>query len=204
MKNVFNIIGTGVINPSDSILFNQQDFSTGDLTFVNHKSFINNMTSNTLDGQPTNNGIVCNLNNGGDGGHALWMGLLDGDIYHKGYDTATSDSSWYRLLDTKFALKKIWSGSWSSGSINVSELLNYRLYYLDLADTITSALIVRESSAFRGSSGYVSSVGNPYVIVFSATISGTSLTYEACDAIRLDTGATNNSNIAVNSIYGIL
>lgn len=204
MKNIFNIIGNGVINPSDSIMFNQQDFSTGDLTFVNHKSFINNMTSNTLDGQPTDAGIVCNLNNGGAGGHALWMGLLDGDIYHKGYSSSNSDSSWYRLLDTKFTLKQIWSGSWSKGSINVPELLNYRLYYLDLAAVSTSVLVIREASAFRGGNGYISDALNPYYYAFAASISGTTLTYIDCQAIQLKTGSINSDNIGVNSIYGII
>lgn len=196
----------GNLNIKNKLSFVQNNYSTGDSynTFIDKGFFVNNLISNELNNQPSDDGVLCNINNDDNGGYLLWFDYNNGDIYHKGYTSSSIDTSWNKLIDNKYIFKQLWKGSWSSGSITVPGLLDYKVYFLDLAGISTPIIVLRESGAFRGGNGHISDSKKPYYYAFAASISGTTLTYIDCQAIQLKTGLINSDNIGVNSIYGLL
>lgn len=204
IKGNLSILGN--LNIKNKLSFVQNNYSTGDShnTFIDKGFFVNNLTSNELINQPSDNGVLCNINNDDNGGYLLWFDYNSGVIYHKGYTSSSIDTSWNKLIDNKYIFKQLWRGSWSNGSITVPGLLDYKVYFLDLTGISTPIIVLRESGAFRGGNGYISGSKNPYYIVFSASISEETLTYIDCQAVGLKTGAINTDNIGVNSIYGLL
>ena len=108
-------------------------------------------------------------------------------------------------------MKEIWSGTWSSGSITVSEAPYYNVFLLELADTVTCIWALRtqrNTATIRGIGGYlVPSTGNQQLVAIDIAASGTSLTMEARPRWMNHTPSGEHSgvtNTSVSKIYGVL
>ena len=100
--------------------------------------------------------------------------------------------------------KVIWTGTWSSGSISVSELTSYRLLGFDISGSSILILGARDkdsSSSDIRAFGVVHSGGNAQADAFmlAASYSGSTLTMSDCYSVNVITGAKTT-----RSIYGII
>lgn len=100
--------------------------------------------------------------------------------------------------------KVIWTGTWSSGSISVSELTSYRLLGFDISGSSILILGARDkdsSSSDIRAFGVVHSGGNAQADAFmlAASYSGNTLTMSDCYSVNVITGAKTT-----RSIYGII
>lgn len=100
--------------------------------------------------------------------------------------------------------KVIWTGTWSSGSISVSELTSYRLLGFDISGSSLLILGARDrdtSSSDIRAFGVVHSGGNAQADAFmlAASYSGSTLTMSDCYSVNVITGAKTT-----RSIYGII
>lgn len=100
--------------------------------------------------------------------------------------------------------KVIWMGTWSSGSISVSELTSYRLLGFDISGSSLLILGARDrdtSSSDIRAFGVVHSGGNAQADAFmlAASYSGGTLTMSDCYSVNVITGAKTT-----RSIYAII
>ena len=100
--------------------------------------------------------------------------------------------------------KVIWMGTWSSGSISVSELTSYRLLGFDISGSSLLILGARDrdtSSSDIRAFGVVHSGGNAQADAFmlAASYSGSTLTMSDCYSVNVITGAKTT-----RSIYAII
>ena len=100
--------------------------------------------------------------------------------------------------------KVIWTGTWSSGSISVSELTSYRLLGFDISGSSILILGARDrdsSSSDIRAFGVVHSGGNAQADAFmlAASYSGNTLTMSDCYSVNVISGAKTT-----RSIYGII
>lgn len=100
--------------------------------------------------------------------------------------------------------KVIWTGTWSSGSISVSELTSYRLLGFDISGSSLLILGARDrdtSSSDIRAFGVVHSGGNAQADAFmlAASYSGSTLTMSDCYSVNVITGAKTT-----RSIYAII
>lgn len=97
----------------------------------------------------------------------------------------------------------LWSGKWSSGNISVPGLNNYHLYAVELSGEGTRILAFREEGYFRGIGGFVSDTATLYLLFFSSTVQGETLTFIGSGAKNLDANMAFNPK-AVISIHGLV
>lgn len=100
--------------------------------------------------------------------------------------------------------KVLWMGTWSSGSISVSELTSYRLLGFDISGSSLLILGARDrdtSSSDIRAFGVVHSGGNAQADAFmlAASYSGSTLTMSDCYSVNVITGAKTT-----RSIYAII
>lgn len=100
--------------------------------------------------------------------------------------------------------KVLWTGTWSSGSISVSELTSYRLLGFDISGSSILILGARDkdsSSSDIRAFGVVHSGGNAQADAFmlAASYSGSTLTMSDCYSVNVITGAKTT-----RSIYAII
>lgn len=100
--------------------------------------------------------------------------------------------------------KVLWTGTWSSGSVSVSELTSYRLLGFDISGSSILILGARDrdsSSSDIRAFGVVHSGGNAQADAFmlAASYSGSTLTMSDCYSVNVITGAKTT-----RSIYGII
>lgn len=100
--------------------------------------------------------------------------------------------------------KVLWTGTWSSGSISVSELTSYRLLGFDISGSSILILGARDkdsSSSDIRAFGVVHSGGNAQADAFmlAASYSGSTLTMSDCYSVNVISGAKTT-----RSIYGII
>ena len=203
-----NLTVNEVLYLKNKIIFPQNNYSNGDTnnTFINQGFFINNMIPSELENQPSEYGILTNFSNENTDGHLLWMEQKDGNIYHKGYNPVYMSDNWKKILDTGNTGIPLWTGSWTTGTITIPQLNDYKMYYIDVTGANTIVQLFRESTSLRGIGGYVSNSGYGHIYVFNAEVSGTSLTYvNLCDFSLSSSGKITSSNgLGVNGIYGLL
>ena len=100
--------------------------------------------------------------------------------------------------------KVLWTGTWSSGSVSVSELTSYRLLGFDISGSSILILGARDrdsSSSDIRAFGVVHSGDNAQADAFmlAASYSGNTLTMSDCYSVNVITGAKTT-----RSIYGII
>jgi len=105
--------------------------------------------------------------------------------------------------------RTLWDGKWSTGSITVNELSDYRIFALTIEGFATRLLVFNTGSNFRGEGGYALSDGQIETMFFNATVNGNVLTYVAGTYTRM--AATGNSftrygakSLVVTNIQGLL
>ena len=107
--------------------------------------------------------------------------------------------------------KQIWpvgggTGSWSAGDISVPEINNYILYYIKMTGQSTVVPVIREGSRIRGVGGYSSATPTITIYQFAATLSGTTLTFVACNSMTHTPSGSHSAvgNNVVEAIIGII
>lgn len=152
-------------------------------------------------------------------GTALWLGgnALSGPhhtgsttISAGGRDTAyvavfpeEGDGTSYQIWHKGMTFKSLWDGSWSSGTITVPGIQDYNMFRIGMEGQGTVITAYRWGSHLRGIGGYVSSAGNKLAYLFTATLSGNTLTWVDCVDIYINNSSTVDK-LTVTSIAGIL
>ena len=152
-------------------------------------------------------------------GTALWLGgnALSGPhhtgsttISAGGRDTAyvavfpeEGDGTSYQIWHKGMTFKSLWDGSWSSGTITVPGIQDYNMFRIVMEGQGTVITAYRWGSHLRGIGGYVSSAGNKLAYLFTATLSGNTLTWVDCVDIYINNSSTVDP-LTVTTIYGIL
>lgn len=125
------------------------------------------------------------------------------DVAHGGTGASTPETA-----RTNLGFRKLlWSGTWKTGQITVPNFSNYTSFELEVSgsNTIINASI--KSNALRGNGSYLTSADYVHLFVFSANISGNTLTYVGCvDAAlgsngNLDFTSTDNTITAIYGVY---
>lgn len=109
-------------------------------------------------------------------------------------------------------MKKIWSGTWNTGSVTIPDLPHYNVLLVrsdGSATSGTSILVSRTNkTTFIGASGYIESTGNHITVFWADLTSSTTLRSTGSGsnpAIRNERPSANFSNsLPVNEIYGLL
>ena len=98
--------------------------------------------------------------------------------------------------------KVLWTGTWTSGSINVSGLSSYSLIEVQISGNDTAIVAVKKASSFRGIGGtsWSGATGSRYV--FNATFLEDTLTWVECCGGPM-TASTMTEQI-VTGIIGLL
>ena len=152
-------------------------------------------------------------------GTALWLGgsALSGPrhtgattISAGGRDTAyvavfpeEGDGTSYQIWHKGMTFKSLWDGSWSSGTITVPGIQDYNMFRIELEGQGTIITAYRWGSHLRGIGGYVSAAGNKLAYLFTATLSGNTLTWVDCVDIYIN-NSTKVDPCTVTGITGIL
>ena len=105
------------------------------------------------------------------------------------------------------AVATLWTGNWTGESpIDVPNIDKYYLYIIDLDDSYTRILAVRESDKIRGIGGMVTSSDVAYIEAIGFTLSGTTLTYGGQTTRKISSSnavSTYATGHAVLGIYGV-
>ena len=96
---------------------------------------------------------------------------------------------------------KLWSGTWTTGSITVPGLQDYTIFRITMADQGTDIIATRHTQFLRGIGGYCRSTTDASIYFLAATVSNNTLTFSACTAWNM--GKQSWDAMAVNGIYGI-
>ena len=107
--------------------------------------------------------------------------------------------------------KKLWSGTWSSGSITISDLPYYNAFAFGLVNTVTTILAAKDPSDgyIRGCSVQQTSAGNVIIYAVNVVANGTTLSVDAqegkCPGFNFYSNKPSEyNNLSVNVIYGLL
>lgn len=101
--------------------------------------------------------------------------------------------------------KTLWSGSWDSGGLTVSELSKYECFRISFNGQGTAVLAMKNGAHLRGNGGYSSAQGTIVGYYFAATIDGENLTFVAAKSMVHTQGGSHESaqNLTVSGIVGL-
>lgn len=165
-----------------------------------------------------------------DNGTNLWIGANQGDngVHHtggtylsSGINTGTGtgnesirvyipdkngDGNYYNVWHKGMTFKILWSGTWSSGTIEMPEVNQYNFFMM--ADNSKGTLIpvFKFGKWLRGIGGYLSPAGNTWTYSFNAEITDTAtgtISFLNAGGLMVNDG-TSKEAWTTNRIYGLL
>ena len=106
---------------------------------------------------------------------------------------------------------KLWSGTWSSGTITVNGFNNYTLFLFYPSDSSSAILVTRRGTSLRGGTLFPTAANNLYMDVFTGTCTtaiNSTLTYTACMQKLINSNnavsTAKTTPIAISEIYGVI
>lgn len=104
-------------------------------------------------------------------------------------------------LGNRQLMKTLWTGTWASGNITVTDVSKYKIFLVRMDGQGTMILAMKNGEYFRGMGGYASSSDNEPKYYLSATESNGVLTMEYCRSVT-----TTNSRVdrTVVEIIGVI
>ena len=118
------------------------------------------------------------------------------------------DGAWtpWRLRASGATL--LWSGSWNSGQITIPNFASYCGFILTLTGQGTTIPVYRApgSGHMRGVNGYSSATPTIVTYHFTATVSGETLTFVACNNLSHAPSGSHGAavNNTISGIYGVV
>ena len=116
-------------------------------------------------------------------------------------------ANWVKSITGKTVMKKLWSGSWSSGSITVPNTSDYTMFLIGVSGHGTwIPAFEQDENYVRGMGGYVNATPTDYSYQFGATLSGNTWTYVYSDYLYHGSGSTHGtrSKTTISSIWGVI
>ena len=101
----------------------------------------------------------------------------------------------------KTMMKTLWTGTWASGSITVSDISQYTMFIVRMDGQGTLILAMKNGQYFRGDGGYSVSSSNEADYYLNATLSGNTLTMVDCHSYS---GTGTRTARTVTAIIGII
>lgn len=105
------------------------------------------------------------------------------------------ETTWHRYVDVN-PVKLLWEGSWSSGTLTVPNTSKYYGFRIAMSGQGTVILGFRYGSHVRGVGGYTQENGEATIYQFTATISGDTWTFVACNSFKHNASGDHGSNTA--------
>lgn len=118
--------------------------------------------------------------------------------------TSGGDGFLYRqsnVVSQKELMKTLWTGTWASGSITVSDISQYTMFIVRMDGQGTLILAMKNGQYFRGDGGYSVSSSNEADYYLNATLSGNTLTMVDCHSYS---GTGTRTARTVTAIIGII
>ncbi len=116
--------------------------------------------------------------------------------------SSESEAQNFEALHKGNTMQKLWSGSWSSGTITVPGSDQYSIFKISMQGQGTTILAAKQAQYVRGGNSYSSDTPSVVFYHFAATFSGEKWTFVACNSNAL--GSTSLNKITVTEIWGIV
>lgn len=170
------------------------------------------MNNNVSVNSKLSDGTAANLISRNDSNN-IWIGAADsagalgqGSIYlatsANGDAYVSRQNVRTKILDYGFVWKELWTGTWSSGTISVPGSSEYGLFQIRLSGQGTTIPVLKYGQHLRGMGGYSSATPTIITYQFTATISGDTWTFVACNSENHSTNAV--TSLVISSICGIV
>lgn len=170
------------------------------------------MNNNVSVNSKLSDGTTANLI-GRNNSNNIWIGTADegvmekqGSVYLATSDTGNAyvgrNNVRDKILDYGFVWKELWTGTWSSGTISVPGSSEYGLFQIRLSGQGTTIPVLKHGQHLRGMGGYSSATPTIITYQFTATISGDTWTFVACNSENHSTNAV--TSLVISSICGIV
>jgi len=102
----------------------------------------------------------------------------------------------------------LWAGNWNSGAITIPDFGKYSGFIITMVAQGTTIPVYRapNSTHMRGVGGYSSATPSIVTYQFTATVSGETLNFVACNSITHTVSGSHSAatNYVVGSIYGVV
>lgn len=194
---------TNVVSPG-GVMTNSLTFPTGSMLRAKYSDGTN---GNLISRSDANN-IWIGDNTGEDNYEKqsnVYIALgSSGKLLAKNVD---SDSA-RRVLDYSFVFEKLYSGSFSTGTITATRISKYHVFMIYFSGDNTPLIALRNGNDIRGIGGYGAASGNPWTNTVGLTLSGDSVTY--VNGIQYYVTANSKAigsvtaGKAISAIYGLL
>ena len=116
--------------------------------------------------------------------------------------SSESEAQNFEVLHKGNTMQKLWSGSWSSGTITVPDSDQYSMFKITMSGEGTVIIASKNSNFIRGGNSFPNSASSAVQYHFAATFSGTAWTLGYCT--KNNVGSTSFSKNTITSIIGIL
>ncbi len=201
-----NFIGHNPVTPNTDTIATWRAFGTG-TAYVNQDGVINNQpfTYGFIENCVSPTGVVHQIFKSVGEIHGMWIRAGEQNSWYE------DSVGWVQIPTGETIKKRLWYGTWTSGSKDISESDKYTMFLVALSGQGTYIPVFSTGEYVRGVGGYVNATPTDYTYQFGATISGTTWTLVNCDYLYHGSGGSHGTRTVagtntfqISAIYGIV